>query len=159
MGPIGHQRIAQRFTVATTPVRWKIPRRRGLNARSKAVQAEAAVVELSVMGAAIVCPLKWRAVVGSKVEVEWEGHRSTVVVRREAPYPGSTTVALYGVEWTDSNATLAKALFERLVMEPAKAPQHAPASSLPDMPGLVPDQRQAGPVRWTTPNSWSPDAR
>ena len=62
MGPVGHQRIAQRFRVATTPIEWVVPKRRGLDARSKSVLAEAAIIELSVMGAAIVAPLKWRAV-------------------------------------------------------------------------------------------------
>ena len=64
MGPIGHQRIAQRFPVATTPIEWKVPKRRNVTPRSRTMWAEAAVIELSVMGAAIVAPVRWRPIRG-----------------------------------------------------------------------------------------------
>ncbi len=121
MAPIGHQRIAQRFSVVTTPIWWKVPKRRGLTARSKPVLAEAAIIEVSIMGAAIVAPLRWRAVVGSRVEVQWEDQTGFVLIRREVPYPNSTTLALYGVEYADNGSPLAKALFERLVIEALEA--------------------------------------
>jgi hypothetical protein len=177
MGPIGHQRIAQRYTVATTPIRWKIPKRKGLHARSRAVPAEAAIVELSIMGAAVVCPLKWRAVVGSKVEIEWEGQKGLAVVRREAVYPRSTTVALYGIEWAESSTALAGALFDRLVMEPSAKATASGASDAPPPQAWAPapdpeamttppsatpsgsGSSPSGPAQWAAPNTWSPDAR
>ena len=162
MGPLGHQRIAQRFPVVTTPIRWKVPKRRGLNARSKPVPAEGAIVEVSVMGAAIVSPLKWRAVVGSKVEVEWADQHGFVIVRREVPYPGSTTLAMYGVEYADSNSALAHALFEQLVVQPAMAATAREAAAEREAMAageIVPGSD--GPAVWSAPNAWSPrsDAR
>lgn len=157
MGPIGHQRIAQRFRVATTPIRWMVPKRRGLNARSKPVLAEAAIIELSVMGAAIVSPLKWRALVGSKVEVEWQGRTGLVVVRREVPFPGSTTLAMYGVEYAENASPLGKALFETLVIEAGKAARAEVAAEQSAAAVREPSRSGAGPAVWAAPNAWAPD--
>lgn len=153
MGPIGHQRIAQRFPVATTPIEWKVPKRRNVTPRSRTAWAEAAIIELSVMGAAIVAPVKWRPIRGSKVEVRWEGRTGIVVVRREAPFPGSTTMALYGVEYADNHAALALDLFERLVVQAAMAAT-ARDAEMGRVPAPIPDLPAPGiwepPVTWTT---------
>lgn len=159
MGPIGHQRIAQRFRVTTTPITWTVPKRKGLDARSKAVTAEAAVIELSVMGAAIVCPVKWRAVTGSRVEIEWAGIRGHVYIRREVPFPGSKNLAMYGVEFADNPSVVGKALFDHLVAEPAAAAgarvaaaaAEAVIGGYEEAPSHDPDQ----PAMWPAPMSWS----
>jgi hypothetical protein len=168
MGPMGHQRIAQRFQVATTPIEWLVPKRRGLDARSKPVVAEAAVIELSVMGAAIVCPLKWRAVTGTRVEVRWEGLTGLVLVRREVPFPGSTKVAMYGVEFADNPSELGRAMFERLVAVPGAAADarvaaiaaEAVIGGYQEAPTADPEAERAPhrPALWAAPAVWSPEA-
>jgi hypothetical protein len=157
MGPLGHQRIAQRFPVATTPIEWKVPKRRGATPRSKTVWAEAAVIELSVMGAAVVAPIRWRALKGSKVEARWEGHEGVLIIRREVPFPGSESMALYGCEYADNASPLATELFERLVVQAAMAAtareaalRGAAAAEPADVPG---------PGVWRAPAAWSPGTR
>lgn len=158
MGPVGHQRIAQRFRVATTPIEWVVPKRRGLDARSKSVLAEAAIIELSVMGAAIVAPLKWRAVTGTKVQVRWEDKTGLVLVRREVPFPGSSKVAMYGVEFADNPSELGRALFERLVVETAAANDaHAAAAAAAAeavVGGYDAPPTPKGPALWSAPMRW-----
>jgi hypothetical protein len=159
MAPIGHQRIAQRFRVTTTPIHWLVPKRKGLDARSKLYSTEAAVIELSVMGAAIVCPLKWRAVTGARVQIEWEGITGFVHIRREVPFPGSSKVAMYGVEFADNPSVVGKALFDHLVAEPAAkvgakvaaAAAEAVIGGYEEAPAHDPGQ----PVMWTAPGTWS----
>ncbi len=129
MGTIGHQRVAQRVPVRTTPVEWRVFKRRGANPRSRAVWAEAAIIELSVMGAEIVAPLKWRAITGTKVEVRWEDQSGLVVIRREVPFPNSTTMAMYGVEYVNRHEAFALTLFERLVVQPTMAATAAEAAA------------------------------
>jgi hypothetical protein len=168
MGPIGHQRIAQRFRVATTPIEWLVPKRRGLDARSKVVVAEAAVIEMSVMGAAIVCPLKWRAVTGSRVEVRWEGMSGLVLVRREVPFPGSTKVAMYGVEFADNPSELGKAMFDALVVEPAGVADarvaavaaEAVIAGYQEAPSADPGAHRTPhrPAVWAAPVVWGPES-
>lgn len=160
MGPIGHQRIAQRFRVPTTPIHWHVAKRKGLDARSKLLVVEAAVIEISVMGAAIVCPLKWRAVTGSRVEIEWEGIRGHVHIRREVPFPGSTKLAMYGVEFADNPSLVGKALFDHLVAEPAAAAgaRVAAAAAEAVIGGYepAPQHDPSQPVMWSAPMSWTP---
>ena len=139
MRPIGKQRLAQRHEVPTTPILWKV-KRRGRATLSRLVLAEAAVVEVSVMGAAIVAPDRWEAPVGSRVEVYWEGMSALVVVRRSAPYAGSSSLILYGVEYCDARSALGPALYERLVLD-------APT---PPGPGMPP------PVVWNEPARLDP---
>lgn len=159
MAPIGHQRIAQRFRVATTPIRWTVPKRKGLDARSKPVSAEAAIIELSVVGAAIVCPLKWCAVTGSKVQIEWEGIAGFVLIRREVPFPGSTKLAMYGVEFADNPSLVGKALFDHLVAEPAAAAgaRVAAAAAEAVIGGYeaAPAHDPGQPAMWSAPMTWS----
>ena len=164
MGPVGHQRIAQRFRVATTPIQWVVPKRRGLDARSKSVLAEAAIIELSVMGAAIVCPVKWRAVTGSRVQIEWQGITGYVHIRREVPFPGSNKLALYGVEFADNPSVVGKALFDHLVAGPAAASGARVAAAAAEAvvggyeqaPAPDPDVERAPhrPAVWAAPMPW-----
>ncbi|MCU1371575.1 MAG: hypothetical protein JWO77_2769 [Ilumatobacteraceae bacterium] len=168
MGPIGHQRIAQRFSVATTPIEWVVPKRRGLDARSKAFRTEAAIIEVSVMGIAIVCPVAWRAVTGTKVKVHWEDQTGLVYIRREVPFRGSTKLALYGAEFADNPSELGRALFERLVAEPAAADtRHAAAAAAEAVvggyqapPTADPDAVRTPhrPALWAAPVTWAPEA-
>jgi len=168
MGPIRHQRIAQRFRVATTPIRWTVPKRKGLDARSKLVTVEAAVIELSVMGAAIVCPLKWRAVTGSRVQIEWEGITGVVHIRREVPFPGSSKLAMYGVEFADNPSMVGKALFDHLVAGPAAASGARVAAAAAEAvvggyeqaPEADPEVERAPhrPALWAAPMAWGPES-
>jgi len=157
VGPIRHQRIAQRFPVATTPVEWKVPKRRGANPRSKSVWAEAAIIELSVMGAAVVAPLKWRALTGTKVEVRWQGLSGLVVIRREVPFPNSTTMAMYGVEYADNASAFAHELFERLVVQPAMSATAADAAATAAVAQQHVDAQPRGPALWSAPAAWAPE--
>lgn len=161
MAPLSHQRIAQRFRVATTPIRWMVPKRKGLDARSKLVTAEAAVIELSVVGAAIVCPLKWRAVTGTRVQIEWEGITGFVVVRREVPFPGSSKLAMYGVEFSDNPSLVGKALFDHLVAEPAAAAgarvAEAAAEAVIGGYEAGPSHDPGQPSMQTAPMTWLPE--
>ena len=155
MGPIGHQRIAQRFPVATTPIRWKVPKRRGLTARSKPVPAEGAIIELSIMGAAIVAPMTWRPIVGSRVQIEWNGLVGMVIIRREMSFRGSTTMAMYGVEHADNSSPLAKELFERLVVDAASEAVARDATALiaqRDASRAEASSMPSSPAVWTAPH-------
>jgi hypothetical protein len=109
-----NRRLAQRRSVPTTRIWWRVPkRRRGGGASAKAVLTEAAVIEVSSVGAGIVCPTTHLAPVGSLVEVIYGEWRGFVVVRRIDPLPGSTTLLRYGVEYVTTSAnTLGTALFE-----------------------------------------------
>ncbi len=158
MGPIRHQRIAQRFPVATTPVEWKVPKRRGANPRSKSVWAEAAIIELSVAGAAVVAPLKWRAITGSKVEVRWGDLSGLVVVRREVAFPRSTTMAMYGVEYADNASPFALNLFERLVVQPAMDATAREAAASAAVAAQPEPTEPRGPSVWAAPVAWAPEA-
>ena len=115
MGQVGQRRIAERYRVVTTPVRWKVARRRRNPTRAKFSVVDAAVVEVSVLGAAIVCPAKWEAFVGTRVEVYWQGLTGTAFVHRAAPYPGSKDLVLYGIEWVDNPAVMGQALLDMFV--------------------------------------------
>ena len=159
MGPVGHQRIAQRFPVATTEVAWLVPKRRGLDARSKPVWTEAAVIEISVMGLAIVCPDKWRAVIGTRVDLRWEGMTGHILVRREAPFPRSTNLVMYGAEFADNPSELGRALFERLVTEPAEAENARLAAATAEavIGGYQDPPRPNGPALWAAPAQWVPE--
>ncbi|WP_426571526.1 hypothetical protein [Aquihabitans sp. McL0605] len=104
--------------MVTTPITWKV-RKRG---RTRLSVAEAAVVQLSVVGAAIVAPDRWEAPVGTRVEVFWEGYAAWVVVRREAPYQDTENFRIYGVEYCDARSELGPAIYDRLVVEAQAAP-------------------------------------
>jgi hypothetical protein len=138
MNPARRARLAPRFQVRTTPIRWWVPKAK--RRASKPVLAEAAVIEVSVVGAAIVCPNDWAPVVGTRVEASWGDVRGTVIIRRAVPYPGSAALTLYGVEYGEQRSALGMALYERLVVDagalqvPADAPVATPpASSLPPL--------------------------
>ncbi|WP_421118684.1 hypothetical protein ACE2AJ_15130 [Aquihabitans daechungensis] len=111
------------------------------------------------MGAAVVAPLKWRAITGSKVEVRWQELSGLVVVRREVAFPNSTTMAMYGVEYADNHSSFANELFERLVVQPAMAATAADAASSASG-GHPPDAEPRGPSLWTAPApaAWAPEA-
>jgi hypothetical protein len=125
MRPPGKQRLAQRYELPTTPIQWKVARR---GRSSRLVRVEAALVELSVMGAAIVAPAKQVAPVGAQVEVFWEGISGWVVVRRSDAYRGSAAFTIHGVEFCDGRSPLGPTMFERLVVEPGEAARAAAAA-------------------------------
>jgi len=153
MGAIPHQRIAQRHAVPTTPIQWKVVRRRKRGNPTKLVLAEAAIVEVSVMGAAIVAPAKWEAFVGTRVEVFWENLSGVVTVRRVSAFGGSSELYLYGVEYAGNNTPLGMALYDRLVLNPVPPP----VADMTPAPTPAPSPPVADPVRWVAPNTWSPE--
>ena len=112
---LGSERIAQRYRVPTTPVEWAIPRKSWVTGGQKLHREQAAIIELSVVGAAIVAPDSTALAIGSKVDVYWSGTKGSVIVRRIARYPGSTDLLLFGVEYGDNPSILGTALFEHLV--------------------------------------------
>lgn len=142
---LGRSRIAQRYPVPTTAITWEVPKRRRGGVSAKRYQAEAAIVEVSLMGAAIVAPERWAAVLGTRVAVRWGEVSGSVVIRRSEPMPGSTDLVRYGVEYLDNPSTLGLALYDRLVV----ARQHL----LPTEPGAPRLDRGPGPARWTPPAS------
>ena len=131
MGSDPNRRLAMRHSVPTTEIIWKVPRRsRGMLGKPKLV--EAAVIDLSTVGAGIVCPNKWEARRGMKVEIFWRDLSGIVVVRRVDPLPGSKKLTRYGVEFATSSATtIGAALYAALV----------------DSRGLV-DEEGATPLGW-----------
>ncbi|MFN8019247.1 MAG: hypothetical protein U0P45_14150 [Acidimicrobiales bacterium] len=112
---MGSERIAQRYRVPTTPVQWDVPKKSWITGGSKLHREQAAVIEVSVVGAAIVAPDTTALGIGSKVEVYWNGTKGNIIVRRVARYPGSTDLLLFGVEYADNPSILGTALFEHLV--------------------------------------------
>ena len=112
---MGRERIAQRNQVPTTEILWKVPRRGRGSARRKLHLVEAAVIEVSIMGAAIVCPEKWEAPVGGRTQVFWAEVSGWVAIRRAVPYPHADGLMLYGVEYVENPSQLGLAFYDRLV--------------------------------------------
>lgn len=149
MRPPGKQRLAQRYEIPTEPIHWKVARR----GRPRLTRVEAAVVELSVMGAAVVAPKKCEAPVGAQVEVFWQGIAGWVVIRRTDAYRGSDTFVIHGVEFVDAaRSPLGPTMFERLVVEPADARAKAEAAA-PPVPGVT------APAVWGQPLTGVTDRR
>jgi hypothetical protein len=114
-------RISERRAVPTTPITWKVPKRRVTGGLNKPAHTEAAIVDVSTVGVGIVCPKTWVVNVGDVVDVAWNGMVGTVKVRRVAPLEGSDHLLLYGVEFTSgSAATMGSALYEHLVGLPRR---------------------------------------
>jgi hypothetical protein len=112
-------RITERHPVPTTEIMWKVPKRRVTGGLNRPAFTEAAIVDLSTVGAGIVCPKAWVVNKGDVIEVAWNDLVGTVKVRRVAPFEGSSDLILYGVEFTPgAAATLGSALYEQLLGEP-----------------------------------------
>ena len=109
-------RIAQRYPTVTTPIHWEVAKMGRRGPKPKLQWAEAAIIELSSFGAAVVAPAEWCAPVGAKVQVRWGGLVGSVHVRREAHYSRSSGLKLYGIEFADNPSELGKALYEHLVL-------------------------------------------
>ena len=90
-------RIAPRYPTATTPISWEVPKQGRRGPKPKLQWAEAAIIELSAFGAAVVAPQEWAVPVGGRVQVRWGGLVGTVIVRRAAHYSRSSGLMLYGV--------------------------------------------------------------
>ena len=121
-------RIAQRYPTVTTPIQWEVAKLGRRGPKPKLQWAEAAIIELSAFGAAVVAPAEWAVPVGVRVKVRWGGLEGTVLVRREAHYSRSSGLKLYGVEFADNPSELGKALYEQLIL-PQLALQGAEAGS------------------------------
>jgi hypothetical protein len=109
-----NRRLAQRRSVPTTRIWWRVPkRRRGGGVAGKPVLTEAAVIEVSSVGAGIVCPDRFAPPVGSLAEVIYGDQRGFVMIRRIDPMPGADHLIRYGVEYVTTSAnTLGTALYE-----------------------------------------------
>ena len=112
---MGSERIAQRYRVPTTVIEWAVPRKSWITGGQKLQREQAAIIEVSVVGAAIVAPDDTAVAVGSKLDVYWTGVKGHIIVRRVTRYPGSDDLLLYGVEYADNPSILGAALFEHLV--------------------------------------------
>lgn len=145
LGPLNRKRIARRHDVPTIPIHWKIPKRRsGGLARRKPVKTEAAVIEVSVVGAGIVCPDTHEALVGSKAWVQWGDLTGWVIIRRAHPYEPAPHFTFYGVEYVEAPSELGRALFQHGVGDPAGQP-------VPDPPPTVVDFQELDPLEVVTP--------
>ena len=98
---------------------------------------QAALIEVSVMGAAIIAPEKWELTPGNRTEVTWEDFTGLVVVRRCAPYARKEGLYIYGVEYCDGRSLLGPALYDNLVVIPGAAQPPLPED--PGEPGADPD--------------------
>ena len=158
MRPVGKQRLAQRHEVPSTPIMWKVPRRGRTSRRTHVV--EAAVVEVSVMGLAVVAPSRWEPGLGSRVEVYWEDLAGLVLVRRAAKFRGSSDFYVYGVEHCDGRSPLGPALYDRLVVEraaemaaAAEAAEAARLQAIEDAP-----KPPSTPSVWVAPMDWATES-
>ncbi len=133
MGPDRNRRLATRHDAPTTEVRWRVPKqRRGGGGRL--VWTEAAVIEVSSVGAGVVCPDTYAPPVGSLVEVSYGDHHGFVVIRRAQPLPQAPHLVRYGVEYVTSSAnTIGVALLEVAV------------------PAVRVDATGSTPIRWAPP--------
>lgn len=125
-------RIAQRYPTVTTPIEWEVAKMGRRGPKPKLQWAEAAIIELSAFGAAVVAPIEWAVPVGHRVNVRWAGLAGSVLVRRDAHYSRSSGLKLYGVEFADNPSDLARALYEQLIVpqigaQAAEADRGAPA--------------------------------
>ncbi|MCB0970428.1 MAG: hypothetical protein KDA97_02760 [Acidimicrobiales bacterium] len=109
-------RIAPRYPTATTPISWEVPKQGRRGPKPKLQWAEAAIIELSAFGAAVVAPQEWAVPVGGRVQVRWGGLVGTVIVRRAAHYSRSSGLMLYGVEFAENPSDLSRALYEHLIV-------------------------------------------
>ncbi len=150
MRPTGKQRLAQRHDVDLTPIEWKVAR----SGRRRLTLQQAAIVELSIVGAGIVAPDRFETPVGARIEIFWEDMSAWVLVRHLTPLVSTSNenLRIHGVEYLDARNQLGPALYERLVVEPAgrkaarEAAARAEARALPD------------PVVWGAPVQWGPAA-
>lgn len=109
-------RLSERHPVPTTPILWKVPKRRVTGGMNRPAFTDAAVIDISTVGAAIVCPKPWIAQVKDIVDIQWNGMEGQVKVRRVTNIAGSDTLMLYGVEFTSATAAvLGAAMFEALM--------------------------------------------
>ena len=60
-----NRRLANRHEVRTTPIRWRVAKRRRNGSAGRVVVTDAAVVEVSSVGAGIVCPNDFIAPLGT----------------------------------------------------------------------------------------------
>ena len=108
-----NRRLARRHEVRTTPIRWRVAKRRRNGAAGRVVTTDAAVVEVSSVGAGIVCPDEFIAPVGTLVEIFYGGMSGFVLVRRAEQVPGAEHLVRYGVEYVSTSAnTVGVALHE-----------------------------------------------
>jgi hypothetical protein len=111
-----NRRLARRHEVRTTPIRWRVAKRRRNGAAGRVVLTDGAVVEVSSVGAGIVCPREYIAPLGTLVEITYQGITGFALVRREEPVPGAEHLVRYGVEYVSTSAnTLGVALHELAV--------------------------------------------
>ena len=108
--------------------------------------AEAALIEVSIMGAAVVAPDRWEAYVGTRVEIFWEDFSAWVIVRRATSYHGAAGLVVYGVEYADTRAPLGVALYDRFVGAPQRVETEVPGET--DR-----DDRDRGLASGSAPNS------
>jgi len=113
-----NRRLANRHEVRTTPIRWRVAKRRRNGSAGRVVVTDAAVVEVSSVGAGIVCPNDFIAPLGTLAELFYRDLSGFVLVRRAEPVPGAEHLIRYGVEYVSTSAnTIGVALFE--LAEPA----------------------------------------
>lgn len=156
-GSANRKRIARRYEVHSIPVKWKIPKRRSSGlVRAKPVKTTGAVVELSIIGAGIVCPTTYEAMVGQRLWVQWNDVTGWVIVRRVLPYERAPGLVFYGVEYAESPSALGKALFDHGVGEreglpmPTMRPALDPFAPAPE-PEPEPEPEPIAPLEFRPP--------
>lgn len=111
-----NRRLASRHEVRTTPIRWRVAKRRRNGTAGRVMVTDAAVVEVSSVGAGIVCPKDFIAPLGTLVEVFYRDLVGFVLIRRAEPVPGAEHLIRYGVEYVSTSAnTIGVALYELAV--------------------------------------------
>ena len=121
MDPLHHGRLAQRYKVRTTPIQWNVITKGRVATSSRLKRADAAIIEVSVIGAAIVATDRQLVPLGARVQIFWGGMTGWVRIRRAARYPGSADLVLFGVEYDEPNSPIGAAIFAALVSEPESA--------------------------------------
>lgn len=99
-----NRRLARRHAVRTTPIRWRVAKRRRDGSAGRVVTTDAAVIEVSSVGAGIVCPREYVAPLGTLVELFYEDQSGFALVRRAEPMPGASHLVRYGIEYVSTAA-------------------------------------------------------
>jgi hypothetical protein len=109
----GERRVGERLVIGSRPTVRLRHSRRGLIGR-KTDAVDASLVQVSVTGALLVTEQPMRdVVVGSTVEIEIQGRRSSTVVRRVSEHHDMT---LYGLEYRRVDEWF-QALIDRAIAE------------------------------------------
>jgi hypothetical protein len=124
------RRLGRRHEVPRVTISWRVGQRRRMFSRTATVEAH--LVNVSATGAAILAPVDPDLGPRSRLDIEWDGARATVEIRRveEGPVPG---ISLYGVAFGVRDADFDHLLDSYIASQRPSSVEAMRASEHPDL--------------------------